>query len=232
MQKNLPIQLREAVFVPATLNEADRTVEVVWTTGAKVRRYDFWEGRAYFEELDLSPEAVDLSRLNAGAPLLNAHRASDTADVVGVVEKSWLTPTEGRAIVRFSARADVAPLLADVKDGILRNISVGYSVEKYLVTEEGDSKTYRAAHWTPMELSLVPIPADAGAGTRSAAQHPVRIQFYRPSPHGGPHAHSTTGGLVRHQSRRRPRRGRPRRARPRLGNRHPVRKVQGQRTAQ
>ena len=76
MQRNMPMQTRQAAFQPATLNESERTVELVWTTGASVRRMDFWTGRAYYEELSLDEGAVDLARLNSGAPLLNSHAAA------------------------------------------------------------------------------------------------------------------------------------------------------------
>ena len=157
---------RAATFVPATFNRDAGTVELVWSTGARVERRDFWTGKRYNEELSLEPGHVDLTRLNAGAPLLNAHASRDLADIVGVVERAWIAKGEGRAKVRFSPRADVAPIIADVEAGIIRNVSVGYSVRKYEITE-GDTPTYRAVDWQPMELSLVPIPADAAAQVRS-----------------------------------------------------------------
>lgn len=165
--RELPLQCRQAAFQPATINDAERTVEMVWTTGAAVRRTDFWTGQRYDEVLQVDSESVDLSRLNSGAPLLNSHGAHDLSQIIGVVERAWLVDGEGRALVRFSERADVAPILADVKAGIIRNVSVGYNVRKYLV-EEGDVPVYRAVDWQPAEISLVPIPADAGAGVRSA----------------------------------------------------------------
>ena len=169
MHKEFPMQTRQAAFAPATLNDAERTVELVWSTGASVRRVDYWSGRAYYEELSLDPAAVNLTRLNSGAPLLDTHSSNGVEKVIGVVERAWLEGNEGRAVVRFSARDEVAPILADVKDGILRNVSVGYSVETYQI-EEGDVPVYRATAWTPMELSLVPVGADAGAGTRSVSK--------------------------------------------------------------
>src|SRR5256885_5371786 len=48
---DLPVQTRAASLVPDTYNEADSTVEVVWTTGAMVRRYDWWNDRPYDEDL-------------------------------------------------------------------------------------------------------------------------------------------------------------------------------------
>jgi AAA domain len=73
---------------PDTIDAAARTVEVVWSTGAAVRRTDLWTGKRYDEVLSLDPRHVDLSRLNNGAPLLNAHGAFDLANVIGVVERA------------------------------------------------------------------------------------------------------------------------------------------------
>lgn len=169
-RRALPVQVREASFQPATLNEETRTVELVWSTGAKVRRYDWWEDKYYDEELSLDAAHVRMDRLNAGAPLLKDHRAS-LDNTIGVVERAWLQDGEGRALVRFSEREDVAPILADVKAGILRNISVGYAVRKYeVIKEEGAVDIYRAVDWEPYELSFVAIPADADAQVRSAPQ--------------------------------------------------------------
>jgi predicted outer membrane repeat protein len=167
--RDIPIQTRLASFQPATIDREARTIELVWTTGARVRRTDWWTGKRYDEELSLDPAHVDLARLNNGAPLLDSHNGYGLSNQIGVVERAWLEGDEGRAIVRFSTRADVAPYIADIEAGIIRNVSVGYSVRKYQI-EEGDIPLYRAVDWEPMELSMVPIPADAGAGTRSATQ--------------------------------------------------------------
>jgi len=162
------LQLRAAIR-PDSVNIEDRTVEITWTTGAKGRRWS-WDIGSYMEELEVSESAVRLERLNNGAPFLNTHSTWDLGDVIGVVERAWLEGGEGRALVRFSQREDVEPIFRDVRDGILRNISVGYSVHRYEMTEEPDDKlpTYRAVDWEPMEISLVPIGFDDGAKTRSA----------------------------------------------------------------
>lgn len=163
--RDLPMQTRAAVV--GTADAEARTVELVWSTGAGVTRYDYYEGRRYREELSLDPQHVDLSRLNSGAPLLNTHGAYDLSDVIGVVERAWIDNGEARAIVRFSDRADVEPIWRDVQNGIIRNVSVGYSVRKFEIEEADTLPVYRAIDWLPMELSMVPIGADAGAGTRS-----------------------------------------------------------------
>ena len=158
--------LHRGQFVPSSANTEDRTVEVTWTTGAPVLRRG--AGGSYYEELALG-EAVNMERLNSGAPLLNSHRASSLSDVVGVVERAWFENEEGRALVRFSDREDVEPIWRDVSQGIVRNISVGYTVEKYERIDsrkEGEPHTLRATSWSPHELSLVPIPADHAAQVR------------------------------------------------------------------
>ena len=155
-----------AMFAPDTVNAEERTAEVVWTTGAQVRRAS-WSRGDYIEELSLAPSAVRLDRLNSGAPLLDAHSSMELRNVIGVVERAWLNGSEGRALVRFSRRDDVEPIFQDVRDGILRNISVGYKTHKTERDETGPVPVERAVDWEPHELSLVPIPADAGAQVRS-----------------------------------------------------------------
>ena len=161
----------EARFAPATFNADTRTVELVWSTGASVRRTDWRSGQPFLEVLAMTEEAVDLTRLNNGAPLLNTHGQYDLDDVIGVVERAWIINGEGRAQVRFSAREEVQPILNDVRDGILRNVSVGYAVasEDWQDSRGADDMLVRTARrWTPFEISLVPIPADASAQVRAA----------------------------------------------------------------
>lgn len=168
---NMPALALRAAVAPGTVNEAERTVEIVWTRGARVLRQP-WFSDAYFEELEVTEKAVRMGRMNGGAPLLNSHNAMELQSVIGVVEKAWLKDGEGRAIVRFSDREDVAPIWRDVQKGIIRNVSVGYSVYRYAdVTPDDDKiRVLRAIDWEPMEVSLVAIGADAGAGVRDAVK--------------------------------------------------------------
>lgn len=159
---------RAAAFAPETYSHADRTIEVVFTTGADVDRRDWWTGERWVESLLVTADAVDLSRLNAGAPVLNAHGAYDLGQVIGVVERAWLADGKGYATIRFSEREDVAPIAADVAAGVLRNISVGYGVSEWREVDEQGVKRRIATRWTPMEISFVPIPADPAAQVRDA----------------------------------------------------------------
>ncbi|MBF0182692.1 MAG: peptidase U37 [Magnetococcales bacterium] len=165
---DLPMQTRSANFIPGSANAETRSVELIWSTGATVRRRDWMTGASYDETLSLDSSSVDLNRLNGGAPLLDSHNSAALEGIIGVVERAWLADGVGRAVVRFSKREDVEAIFKDVCDGILRNISVGYTVRKYELTEEvGKVPQWRAVDWTPLELSVVPIGADPGAGFRS-----------------------------------------------------------------
>ena len=55
----LPMQTREATVVPATIDTDKRTIDVCWSTGARVRRYDWWNDRYYDEELSLDDGDVE-----------------------------------------------------------------------------------------------------------------------------------------------------------------------------
>lgn len=170
---DLPLQFRQATFQPSTLDEEARTVELVWTTGAIVRKFD-WFDSPYEEELLLNDGAVRLGRLNGGANLLDSHMGQELSRVLGVVEEAWLDGSGkqrvGKARVRFSSRPDVEPFYHDVKDGIIRNVSVGYAIHTAQKIERKDRKIplVRATDWEPLELSMVAVPADVGAQVRSA----------------------------------------------------------------
>jgi hypothetical protein len=172
MKAEMPLLLREGAVRPKSFNEEERTVEMVWTAGAKVRRRD-WEQGEFDEELVVSEETIDMSRLGSGAaPLLEAHNTFELRNVIGVVEEAWIARgrhgMEGRARVRFSKRADVDPILQDVRDGIIRNVSVGYRVSEWQRKDRKDDvPLMRATRWEPHELSLVPIGADGAAQVRT-----------------------------------------------------------------
>jgi phage head maturation protease len=119
----------------------------------------------YIERLSLDPQAVDLSRLE-GASVLDAHRQTAVRDVLGSVRSAAVDGKRGTALIQFSARPEVEPVWQDVLAGILRHVSVGYSVEEWSETTENGARVLTAVRWTPHEISLVPTPADPGAHIR------------------------------------------------------------------
>ncbi len=155
------------------------TARLIFTTGALVSRYDWLRERAYLEQLIVEDGAVRLDRLSRGAPLLNTHQGYSLECQIGVVERPRIAKGVGEASVTFSRRPSVAGIVQDVQDGILRGVSVGYirhKVEMVPPTQEGEPWLYRVTDWTPMEVSIVPIPADADATVlpRSAADTSTR----------------------------------------------------------
>jgi len=168
----VPLVARAAEVRAASFNETDNTIDIVWTTGAKVRRYSWSEG-PYDEELVVTPGAVRLDRLNAGAPFLNTHSASDLSFVIGSVVPGTarIEGGKGLATIVLTSREDAQGVVKDIRDGVIRNISVGYRYHKVEKTDgqEGDPALWRVTDWEPLEVSAVPIPADPGAQIRSGA---------------------------------------------------------------
>lgn len=158
----------------AATSSSNHEIDLVWTTGAAVRRYDRGTGEPFDEVLDLSPSSVRLQRLNNGAPLLDMHASGSLERIIGVVVPGSvrLTATEGRASVRLSKRKELAGIVQDIRDGIIRNISVGYRVHKVEKTaaSAGQVAQYRAVDWEPVEVSMVAVPADPGARVRTDLQ--------------------------------------------------------------
>jgi len=169
----LPKLRAEVRLAPDTLDEEARTVEVIFYSGAAVQRFPYFDD-PYELSFDLTTEAVRLDRFNSGAPVVDNHRdyGSVSEVVLGVVEKAWLADDGGHAVVRFSARDEVLPILQDVRDGILRNFSMGAVIHQLRdITEKGDTqKRLLAIDWEPHELSIVPVPADPGAQALASAE--------------------------------------------------------------
>jgi len=167
---DLPALRRAADLVLASFDEADRSVELVWSTGARVRRQPLF-GEPFDEELSLEPAHVRLERLNGGAPLLKVHDMGTLDAVIGSVVPGTARIENGRGIarVRFSDRAEVEPILADIRAGHLRAVSIGYQVHRFEVSRPAAGpELWRAVDWTPFEISAVPVGADPAAGFRSA----------------------------------------------------------------
>jgi HK97 family phage major capsid protein/HK97 family phage prohead protease len=149
--------VRGLVVERAAIDETARTATLAFASEAP---YERWWG---IEVLDCTPSAMDTSRLRSGANLLCDH---DTRDVVGVIESVEIGPDRvGRAVVRFGKSVRAEEVWQDVRDGIRRNVSVGYMINEAVLESTKDGvETYRVTSWTPYEVSLVSVPADASVG--------------------------------------------------------------------
>lgn len=125
----------------------------------------FW-GR---EILDHSPEAVDLSRLNSIGVLLYNH---SRGKVLGKVRRAWIENQRGMAEVEFDADEESEVIFQKVKNGTLKGVSVGYRIDAVEEVRAGKASADGrftgpcdvARRWTPFEISVVSVPADATVG--------------------------------------------------------------------
>ena len=142
--------------------------------------------RRYFgmEILDHGDGAVDLSRLNQVGVLLFNH---DTDVVLGKVVRAWIENNRGMAEVEFDTDDDAEKIFGKVKNGTLKTTSVRYSVDAWEDVAAGKNSTDGrfagpcsiARKWTPLEVSIVSVPADATVGVgRSDEQDAAPISLY------------------------------------------------------
>lgn len=159
---------RAAFALEAKLDGPEsREVSLSFSSEKPYLRDDGWE------ILGHKPGEVDLTRLASGdAPLLKDHRPSvDT--MVGKVVTAQIMGGRGEAVVRFAETAEGEKMLARVRAGEVRSVSVGYAVHDRVHAGERDGlPVFRVIRWTPKEISLVAVPADETVGVgRSDTGH-------------------------------------------------------------
>jgi hypothetical protein len=175
----LPLAVRLAPT--ASVDATARTVDVTFATGTPVRRARWvgWDTRIAFDEtLEISRDAIDMTRLAAGAPVLDSHSSYSTRSQIAVVERAWVDGDKAAARLRFpAAGVDEAAdrLWALVEQGIVRNVSVGYRIDRVRVVEaqkRDEVEQHVVERWTPYEISFVTVPADPNAQVRSEDARP------------------------------------------------------------
>ena len=157
------------------VDEESRLVRLSFSSEEPVTRQSFFSD-PWVEVLGHGAGEADLERLNSSAPVLYNHDRNERGNRIGVVERAWIENNRGHAEIRLSKRDEVEGFWQDVRDGILRNVSVSYRINERKLQEEHKDKPdlYRVVSWTPMEISLVDIPADATVGVgRSAEDEPT-----------------------------------------------------------
>lgn len=156
---------RTFAFEVREVDDENRKVHVSFSSEKPVERY-------YGAEiLCHDKESVQLERLQEiGVSLFNHNRDV----VIGIPENVSLNETERRchADLLFDDDEDGEKIFRKVKKGILRGISVGYSVECWEEVKAGATSSngrftgpaYVATKWTPLEISIVSVPADSDVG--------------------------------------------------------------------
>ena len=148
----------------SVIDEENRTVRVSVSSELPVTRASFFR-EPWIEVLGHKDGEVDLTRLENGASVHYNH-SRKREDRIGVVESAGVRNGRVEATLRISKRDDVNDLWQDIRDGVLTNISVGYSIDERKLTRENKDgpDEYRITSWTPHEVSFVDIPADPSGG--------------------------------------------------------------------
>lgn len=168
--------LKRAEVADFTVSEDERTIEFPFSSEYPTARY-FGN-----EILQHDERSVDLDRLNDSAPLLFNH---DPNKVIGVVERAWIDSNKKRGYVnvRFSRNSFAQEVLADVRDGVLRNVSFGYAINEM---EQRGAGNFVATSWSPYEVSVVSIPADPTVGVGRALDAQPAASAASPTPQPEP----------------------------------------------
>jgi len=165
-----------------------RTVQIVIATETPVRMPGWRIGidaRYYYEILDCTPGAVDLSEVETGnCPVLDSHGRWSLQDRLGVVNRASVEGREVVLVATFGQSQAARDLEAEVAADTAPPASAGYAVSELILERyEGDVPVYRAIRWKLTEASFTPIAADTNAGTRSDhGQHPCIILETRAMP--------------------------------------------------
>ena len=145
------------------LDAENRIVELSFSSEEPVQR---WFGR---EILLHNQDSVDVSPLvNVGAVLLN----HDPNQIIGKPIRVWIDEDtrKGKAIIQFGNTDEGKKAFENVKEGLLRGVSVGYIVDKWKVLDENEEwerfsgPADIATKWRVLEISLTPVPADSNVG--------------------------------------------------------------------
>ena len=148
------LELREA-------NAAARTVPAALSSETPVKR-------PWGEEILVhSAEAVDLTRAADSLPLLWNH---DVGAPIGRIENIRLKDGRLRGTLRFSRNAKAEEVFQDVREGFLKDISIGYQINRW--EESADSDTVRVTGWEVLEGSVVTVPADRTVGIHRSLSTP------------------------------------------------------------
>ena len=175
LQKLKGPQRRELQMGMQVEEKTDDTLTFSFSSESPVDR---WFGR----EILLHDEgAMDLSRLNDGAPWLWNH-LRDT--VLGVVEKAWLGDDRRLySTVRWSPNTlekgtEEYKRRNDIEAGITRNVSFAYEIRD--IEERADG--FYVTSWPVLEVSSVSVPADQTVGLGRAMEDPWVEKQAEPQP--------------------------------------------------
>ena len=167
INKGNPLWKKFYRFDKRDINKEGRTIDISF---ASEQPYTRWFGP---EILECDAASCDLSRFNEGLGCVLFNHNADY--VIGHIEKAYYDDTQHtcRAVITFDTDEASELIYQKILSGTLQGISVGYMVYKYTelyddtqVSANGrfTGPAYIAVQWTPMEISVVSVPADDSVG--------------------------------------------------------------------
>lgn len=129
------------------------------------------------EILDHGEGACDMTRLNEiGCVLFNHNRDK----VIGKILRAWTENNRNSAEIAFDDDEESEIIRKKVESGTLKGVSVSYHVDRWEEVALGKKSSdgrftgpcYIARKWTPFEVSIVSVPADATVGVGRELEEP------------------------------------------------------------
>jgi len=163
---------------PVTLNEEDRSVEIVAATEITSEVFDWRRFEVVNEILIMSGLEMPKTRQ---VPLLDSHSRSSASSVMGSVRDMSVQGDQltGRAF--FSTVPEAEGPYTKVREGHLTDFSIGYRVVEAEWVPAGKTATVQGrsfsgpvsvvTRWRVKEVSVVPIGADENAKARAEAEN-------------------------------------------------------------
>lgn len=127
-------------------------------------KYNYREDEYFMQILKAERNNINTQRLESGLPLFDNHPYDASALKTLGISTSYDFDERGLILrCKFGSRADEA-LRNDVKNGIIKTVSIEGSIENYSVERKmGEIPKYYAELWTPESISFAPVPNDIGA---------------------------------------------------------------------
>ena len=164
---------------PASIDEKNRSVEAVIATENPVMVMDNYGWEMIREVLLMS----GLDSVPSSVPLLDSHDRGSCSSVLGSTREISIRGSELLARNFFASDPDSVAAFDKVRDGHIKDNSIGYSVHGYQDLKPGEERlignqTFMAGNetlrvvtsWSLRENSVTPIGADPMAKMRSRSQ--------------------------------------------------------------
>ena len=88
--------------------------------------------------------------------MLDAHNRTSSRSIYGTVSAARIDSGRGLATIQLSRTADAAPIVDRIREGTLRNVSIGYQVLAVREDRANGMRTLTATKYKVKEISFLP----------------------------------------------------------------------------